>query len=75
MNNPNPSYLQLESRIEQLESACEDLTTQSNDLRNALKEAVGWLNNPDVKHLIGTKLGEQAALHSTLNKSRQILNS
>jgi hypothetical protein len=43
-------------------------------LLEALNEALGWLDQSDVRYLISHKLGEQAALHSTINKARKAIH-
>jgi len=46
------------------------LTQQRDELLAALSEAYDLVSNSDVKHYISTKLGEQARLHSAINKAR-----
>lgn len=42
-------------------------------LVEALEEAYALLDNSNVRHYVSTKLGEQAPLHSALNKTRKAL--
>lgn len=47
MFNPNPSLYDLESQIENLVSACEDLTAQRDELLTELKTCINALYHSD----------------------------
>jgi hypothetical protein len=44
-------------------------------LLNALEAALEILDNSDVRHFVGTKLGEQAKLHRAINLGRHALKA
>lgn len=45
-----------------------------HELQTALTLCLELLDDSDVRHFISTKLGEQARLHSALNKARSAIS-
>jgi hypothetical protein len=50
------------------------LMAASPDLLEALENTLAWLNHSDVRYLISNKLGEMAALHSTINQAHAAIS-